>query len=219
METKQPKATPEQGVEEAQDILAKAKSNSKKIVAVSVVVLVCIIAAFAWFFISKSGSAKADEAIAIADAAASANDSTALVLYKDAAQHGYKSGNRAKLEVAMRLYKDGKYEEALTYLKDASIDDNIVAAGALTLEGDCYVNLKKYDDALGAYGKAVSKADKNPSVVPVILIKEANVYRAQNNYAKEAEALKTIIDDYPQYSSSSQADVRKLYERAKASAE
>lgn len=219
MENNQPKATPEQGVEEAQDILAKAKSNSKTIVAVSVMVLACIVGILVWFFVAKNGSAKADEAIARADAAASANDSTALVLYKDAAQHGYKSGNRARVEVAMRLYQEGKYEEAISYLKDASLDDKIVAAGALTLEGDCYVNLKKYDEALGAYGKAISKADKNPSVVPVILVKEANVYRAQNNYAKEAEVLKNIIDNYPQFAASSQADVRKLYERAKASAE
>lgn len=219
MENNQPKATPEQGVAEAQDILAKAKSNSKKIIAVSVIVLVCIVGILVWFFVAKNGSAKADEAIARADAAASANDSTALVLYKDAAQHGYKSGNRARLEVAMRLYQEGKYEEALSYLKDASVDDKIVAAGALTLEGDCYVNLKKYDEAISAYGKAVSKADKNPSIVPVILIKEANVYRAQNNYAKEAEVLKNIIDNYPQFAASNQADVRKLYERAKASAE
>ncbi|MFG6385478.1 MAG: tetratricopeptide repeat protein [Muribaculaceae bacterium] len=219
MENNQPKTTPAQGVEEAQDILAKAKSNSKKIVAVSVLVLVCLVAVFAWFFIAKSGSAKADDAISRADAAASANDSTALVLYKDAAKHGYKSGNRAKLEVAMRLYQEGNYEEALSYLKGASIDDKIVAAGALTLEGDCYVNLKKYDEALSAFNKAVSKADENPSVVPVILVKEANVYRAQNNYAKEAETLKKIIDEYPQFASSNQVDVRKLYERAKASAE
>lgn len=219
MENNQPKATPEQGVAEAQDILAKAKSNSKKIIAVSVIVLACIVGILVWFFVAKNGSTKADEAIARADAAASANDSTALVLYKDAAQHGYKSGNRARLEVAMRLYQEGKYEEALSYLKDASVDDKIVAAGALTLEGDCYVNLKKYDEAISAYGKAVSKADKNPSIVPVILIKEANVYRAQNNYAKEAEVLKNIIDNYPQFAASNQADVRKLYERAKASAE
>lgn len=219
MENNQPKATPEQGVAEAQDILAKAKSNSKKIIAVSVIVLVCIVGILVWFFVAKNGSAKADEAIARADAAASANDSTALVLYKDAAQHGYKSGNRARLEVAMRLYQEGKYEEALSYLKDASVDDKIVAPGALTLEGDCYVNLKKYDEAISAYGKAVSKADKNPAIVPVILIKEANVYRAQNNYAKEAEVLKNIIDNYPQFAASNQADVRKLYERAKASAE
>lgn len=219
MENNQPTATPEQGVAEAQDILAKAKSNSKKIIAVSVIVLVCIVGILVWFFVAKNGSAKADEAIARADAAASANDSTALVLYKDAAQHGYKSGNRARLEVAMRLYQEGKYEEALSYLKDASVDDKIVAAGALTLEGDCYVNLKKYDEAISAYGKAVSKADKNPAIVPVILIKEANVYRAQNNYAKEAEVLKNIIDNYPQFAASNQADVRKLYERAKASAE
>ena len=52
-----------------------------------------IAAILIWFFVAKSGSAKADEAIGRADVAQ--NDSVALVLYKEAATHGYKSGNRA----------------------------------------------------------------------------------------------------------------------------
>lgn len=221
MENNAPKTAPEQAAGESQDldIVAKAKSNGKLIVICSIVLLACIAGVLIWFFVAKNGAANASEAVGKADiAAATGNDSTALVLYQEAATHGYKGGNRAKLEVAIRLYQDGKYQEALDYLKDASIDDKIVAAGALTLEGDCYVNLEKYDDALSAYKKAVKKADENPQIVPVILIKEANIYRAQNNYKEEAAALKQIVDNYPQFGQTSQTDVQKLYERAKASA-
>lgn len=84
--------------------------------------------------------------------------------------------------------------------------------------GDCYVNLKQYPEALKAYDKAVSKADKNPSIVPVVLIKKANVYRAEKNYEGEYNALKTIVDEYPQFIQQSQTDIRKYYERAKAAA-
>ena len=213
MENKEPKAPVEQGAEEAQDIISRAKANSKLLIGVSVFVLVVIVAILVWFMVAKDHSAKADEAIGKADV--EQNDSIALNLYKDAATHGYKSGNRAKIEVAMRLYQDGKYEEALEYLKDASVDSDIVESGVLTLEGDCYVNLKQYDAALSCYQKAVSAADKNPSIVPIVLVKEANVYREQQNYEEEARAYKTILDDYPQFTQMSSADVRKFYERAK----
>ena len=215
MENNQPQA-PAQGAQEAQDIIPRAKANSKLILGLSIFILVVIAAILIWFFVAKSGSAKADEAIGRADVAQ--NDSVALVLYKEAATHGYKSGNRAKMEVAIRLYQEGNYEEALSYLKDTSADDHIAAAGVYTLMGDCYVNLKQYPEALKAYDKAVSKADKNPSIVPIVLIKEANVYRAEKNYEGEYNALKTIVDEYPQFIQQSQTDIRKYYERAKAAA-
>ncbi len=217
MENKQPTGAPQQGAAESQDILSKAKKNSKTIAGIGIAAAVVLVGIFAWFFIAKSGSAKADEAAGRADVAS--NDSTALVLYKEAAEMGYKSGNRAKAEVAIRLYKQGKYQEALDYLKDTDLDDNIAAAGVYSLEGDCYVNLKDNEKALKAFDKAISKADKNPSIVPIILIKKANVYRAEKNYKEEAEAYKAILDDYPQFTQTTQTDVKKLYERAKASAE
>lgn len=213
MENNEPKTPLVDGAQETQDILARAKTNSKLILGLSIFILAVIAAILIWFFVAQNGSRKADEAIGRADVAQ--NDSIALQLYKEAAEHGYKSGNRAKVEVATRLYQQGKYEEALEYLKDASADDKIVAAGIYTLTGDCYVNLQQPSDAIKAFEKAVSKADKNPVIVPVILIKEANVYRAEKNYTAEAKALKTIIDQYPQFMQTSQVDVRKLYERAK----
>ncbi|MCM1033355.1 MAG: tetratricopeptide repeat protein [Odoribacter sp.] len=206
--------------QEAPDILARAKANSKLIVGLSIFVLVVLIGILAWFFIAQRNSAKADEAVGRADVAmAAGQDSVALTLYKEAAELGHKSGNRAKLEVAMQLYNDKDYQGALTYLKDASIDDNIVAAGALTLEGDCYVNLKQYPEAIKAYDKAIKAADNNPLVCPQILVKKANVLRATGDFAAEAQAYNTILEDYPQFLQSASFDVRKYYERAKAAAE
>lgn len=213
-EQKQPLAAPE--AHEAESLMARAKANSKLILGLSIFIIVVIIGILAWFFIAQNGSRKADEAIAKADM--EQNDSTALALYKEAAEHGYKSGNRARLEVATRLYEQGKYEEALEYLKDASFDDHIVKAGALSLEGDCYVNLKQYSEALKVYDKAAKAADENPTIVPLILIKKANIYRNEKDYQAEYEALRQIVEEYPQFMQSTQTDVRKLYERAKASA-
>ena len=202
-------------IEQAEDIVAKARANKKTLVGVSVALVVVIAAVLVWLLVAQSGSRKADELIARADAAQ--NDSIALSLYADAAKAGYKSGNRAKVEMGIRLYREGKYEEALKYLDDASLDDEIAAAGVYTLQGDCHVNLDQLDQALKCYKKAISKADKNPEIVPFVLIKEANIYRAQEKYADEAKAYKTILDDYPTYVATTRVDIKKYYERALAS--
>lgn len=201
---------------EPTDIISRAKANSKLILTLSIFIFVVLAAVLIWFFVAQNNSKKSAEAIGRADV--EQNDSVALQLYKEAAAMSGKSAQRAKLEVAMRLYQKADYQGALEYLKDASVDDNVVAAGAFTLEGDCYVNLKQYPDALKAYDKAISAADKNPAVVPLILIKKANIYRAEKNYPEEYEALKEIMDDYPTFDQNAQFDVRKYYERAKAAA-
>ena len=216
MENNEPQNQLAAEVAQTKDMLSRAKANSKLILGLSLFILVVIVAIFIWFFVAKSGSAKADEAIGRADAAQ--NDSIALTLFKEAAQKGYKSGNRAKAQAAIILYQDGKYQEALDYLKDTSLDDKVGAAGVYTLMGDCYANLNEYDQAVKAYNKAISKADKNPVVVPIILVKQANVYRALKDYQGEYKALSTLVEDYPQFVQTSQTDFRKYYERAKAAA-
>ena len=202
-------------IQEEADFVAKTKKYRKQLTTLFIVVSIILIAILAWFLVRQSQAAKADQAIALADV--EQNDSIALNLYKEAATHGTKSGDRAKVEAAIRLYKAGNYEEAVKYLDEASASDDIVAAGIETLKGDCYVNLQNYDAAIKAYEEAISEADGNTQLVPLILIKEANVYREQKNYAAEAKAYGKIIEEYPAFGQGS-TDIRKYYERAKASA-
>lgn len=201
----------EEQLANAEDLVAKAKVNKNSIIGVSIAIVVVIVGLLAWFLIRQEGSRKADEAIGRADI--ELNDSIATQLYEAAATSGYSSGNRAKAEMGIRLYQEGKYAEAAEYLSDCSLDDNISAAGVATLEGDCYVNLDQYDKAISCYRTAESRADGNPAIVPFILVKEANVFRAQENYGAEAEAYRKIIDKFPNYSAG-QVDIRTLYNRA-----
>lgn len=212
MENSRPTA---QEVDKSEEILAKARANKKVIIWSLVVAAVCVVAVLVYILVAQAGSRKADELIAKADAAQ--NDSIALTLYAQAANAGYKSGNRAKAEMGIRLYRDGKYQEALEYLDDCSLDDEIAEAGVETLKGDCYVNLDQLDKAISAYKDAISDADENPEIVPFVLIKMANIYRSQGNYEAEAKAYKEIIDEYPSYVNSTRIDIRKFYERAVAS--
>ena len=214
MENNNPNVQPV--IEEEADFVAKTKKYRKQLTALFIAVAAVLVIVLVWFLVRQSQVAKADQAIALADV--EQNDSIALNLYKEAATHGTKSGDRAKIEAAIRLYQGGNYEEAVKYLNDASASDEIVAAGIQTLKGDCYVNLKNYDAALSAYDKAIREADNNSQLTPIILIKEANVYREQKNFAAEAKAYEKILNDYPTYGQAANLDIRKYYERAKASA-
>ena len=214
MENNQPHIQPVN--QEEADFVAKTKKYRKQLTGLFIAVVVVLVAILVWFLVRQSQAAKADQAIALADV--EQNDSIALELYKDAASHGTKSGDRAKIESAIRLYNAGNYEEALKYLNDASASDEIVAAGIQTLKGDCYVNLKNYDAALSAYDKAIKEADHNSQLVPIILIKEAHVYNELKDYSAEAKAYGKIVDEYPTYGEAANLDIRKYYERAKAAA-
>ncbi len=212
--------SPVNPLQQAQENLAAEgkKIETKKVVTIiGTVVAALVVIALVWYAISSHGSAKADEAIGLADT--EQNDSIALKYYEDAAKMGHKSGNRAKLHAAILLYQQGKYQEAINYLDDASVSSDLVEAGQYSLMGDCYVNLKDYDKALKCYKKAIDEADENPQVVPFVLVKEANVYRAQQNYAAEAKCYETIVKDYPSYARGLRFDINKYAERAKAAAE
>ena len=203
-----------QEVEQSEALIAKARANKKTILGLSIAAFAIVIIALVWLLVAQSGERKADELIAKADL--EQNDSIAMNLYAEAAKAGYKSGNRAEAELGIRLYRPGKYEEALKHLKDADLNGSIAPAGVYSLMGDCYVNLDQYDKALDCYQDAISKADKNPELVPLFLIKEANIYHAQQKYAAEAKCYKTILEDYPTYAATTRTDLRKYYERAAA---
>lgn len=205
-----------QEVDKSEEILAKAQANKKKIMYCLVVAAVCVIAVLAYLLIAQSGSRKADELVAKADAAQ--NDSIALTLYAEAADAGYKSGNRAKAEMGIRLYRDGKYEEALKYLDDCSLDDEIAEAGVETLKGDCYVNLDKFPEAIECFSKAADLSDENPMVAPYAMMKEATVQRHLKNYSAEAELYEQITTKYPEYGVSINTNIENYLERAKADA-
>lgn len=211
------------GIETLNDSLTgieqKVEKNQKLIVwacaAITAVVAVILIYIFA---IRKPGIESANSAIGQADLELiMGSDSTALAQYQAVAdEYGYEAGNRAALNAAIILYKQGKYQEALNYLGQYSSSENVIGATAKALEGDCYVNLDQLDQAISCFEKAVKISDENPSLTPYFLMKEANVYNAQKNHAKEAEVYETIIENYAEFGPRMNIDFQKYLERAKA---
>ncbi len=219
-------------------LLAKAKANKKRIVALSVAFAVILVAALAWFFISQTNNRKADEAAATADMTlvkgGADADSLALPLYLKAADMHGKSAQRSEAMAGILLYQNKKYEEAIKHFDAASLKGELAPVGVLIAKGNCYANLEQLDKALDCFLKAAGKADDNAALAPFALVKAANVYHVQKNYAKEAECFEKILNDYPEYAANpyfdadpsdplaanyndgTQRDIRKYYERAKA---
>lgn len=212
-------------IDEVNDTLTgigeKVQENPKTIMYACIAVAVVVVAVLVYIYaVRQPGIQAANEALGQADMElVMGNDSIALAKYQQvAAEHGYKAGELASLNAAVLLYKDKKYEEALSYLKGYSASESIIGAGAKSLEGDCYVNLKRYDEALGCFKEAVSISDNNPAYTPAFMLKEATVLREMKDYKAEAAIYEEIINEYPNYGAQVGMDMLKYLERAKAQA-
>lgn len=197
---------------------AKLKESRKIITTASIVVIVIVVAILFYLFgIRQPGINKANENIGLADREliVNGNDSLALDLYLKTAESGYDAGNRARLQAAILLYNQGKYQEAINAVKDYSANDAIIGAAAYSLKGDCYVMLDKLPDAVSAFKDAIDRSDDNTYYTPLFMMKLARVYEAQKNYAEAEKLYQQIIDDFPVYSRDINTSIEKHLERAK----
>ncbi|MDE5886063.1 MAG: tetratricopeptide repeat protein [Muribaculaceae bacterium] len=186
-------------------------ANNKKYIywTLGAIVLVGVFV-MSYFFIYRNPRLNdAFEAYSKVELSAMGNDSVAAAQYKAVADKysGNQAGKLAALSAGEALYNEGKYEEAVKYLKQFSCADPVLEANALALTGDCYVNMKKYDEALSYYGKAVKKADRNPQIVPRVLLKEANVYDEQKKYEKALDCYMQIKNEYQEFSFGNGLDI------------
>lgn len=195
-------------------------ANNKKIIFWAVGGLV-IVAAFilSYLFIYKNPRTnRSFEAYNQVEISAMGNDSVAAAEYKKVADEysGSDAGNLAALSAGEALYNEGKYEEAAKYLKEFSTSDEVLQANAYILNGDCYVNLKKYDEAISCYEKAVKEADGNDQIVPRALLKEANVYDAQKKYDMALGCYEKIKKEFPNFQLGNGIAIESYIEREKA---
>lgn len=186
-------------------------ANNKKLIFI-VIGVICAVAAFtlAYLFIYKNPHVeKSFEAYNSIETQGNLTEEETAAKYMEVADK-YKSddaGKLAALSAGEALYNQGKYEEAANYLKRFSSNDEVLNANVLVLTGDCYVNLNKYNEALEYYNEAVRKAGGNPQIVPRVLLKEANVYDAQKNYAKALECYESIKTAYPEFTPGNGIDI------------
>lgn len=181
------------------------------------VLIAAIILCYVFFFRSPKIN-RAFEAYHQVEISAVGNDSVAAVEYKKVADKysGTDAGKLAALSAAESFYNTGKYKEAIACLDDFSSSESVLEANALVLKGDCYVNIKKYDEALGCFEKAVKKVGVNEQIVPRVLLKEANIYDEQKKYDKALECYEKITKEYPTFQPGNGATIEAYAEREKA---
>lgn len=195
-------------------------ANNKKIIfwIVGIILVVgCFVLSYLFIYRNPKIN-KSFEALNKVEQAAMGNDSIAAAQYKEVADRygSTDAGKIAALSAAESYYNIGNYQEAIKYLDKFDTSDEVLAANALVLEGDCYVNLKKYDKALEYYEKAIRKANANPQIVPRVLLKEANIYDEQKKYDKALECYKAIKEQYSNFELGNGVSIDAYIERENA---
>jgi predicted negative regulator of RcsB-dependent stress response len=124
-----------------------------------------------------------------------------------------KIGNQASYYAGRILLEKGKFEEALDYLSNVSMDDQIMAAQVVTLQGDCYSEMENYLKAGKTYMSAANKRD-NQLTTPYALLKAGAAYEQAGSFDNAIDAYTEIEESYP---NSRQAElVEALVARSKA---
>jgi tetratricopeptide (TPR) repeat protein len=126
-----------------------------------------------------------------------------------------KAGNLARFYAGAALLQQGKFEDALTYLKDFSANDLLVQARAYSLAGDANMELSNTDGAIEYYKKA-SGYMPNDNFTPRYLMKLGMAYEVQADFKSAADTYERIINDHPM--SSEVTDAKKLKAMAEAKA-
>lgn len=194
-------------------------AKNQKVIYISLIAFVAIAAAVLCyvFLISRPKVERAFEAYNNVEITAAGNDSIAAAEYmKVAKNHSGDAAKLAALSAAEHYYEMGKNKEALEALEKFSTSEPVLEANAMILKGDCYVNLKKYDDALGCYDKAIKSAGENIQIVPRALLKKANIYDAQKKYQEALGCYEQISKDYPAFMPGNGISIKAYEEREKA---
>lgn len=133
-------------------------------------------------------------------------DSLDKALYGNEAYYGFEyvadeysstnAGELASYYAGIIYLRQGDYARAISYLKNADLDDDLASAVALGAIGDAYVELGNFDQALDYYAQAVDHSD-NPLTAPIYLKKAGLVYEEKGEFEQALAKYERIQDDYP----------------------
>ena len=104
-------------------------------------------------------------------------------------------GNSAYYYAGVSYLQLGNYQKAIEAFDQFKRVDAILSHSADGLTGDCYVELKQYEEALNYYQKASSAKD-NDLTTPLYLNKLALVYQELKQDDKALEVYTQLRDNY-----------------------
>jgi tetratricopeptide (TPR) repeat protein len=107
-----------------------------------------------------------------------------------------KSGSLANYYAGICYLRTGNFEKAIEFLGKYDGDDEVVSSIAIGAIGDCNMELKRSDEAVKYYMKAVNNSD-NDFTAPFYLKKAAFAYEQKGDYAQAKSAYERIEKEYP----------------------
>jgi tetratricopeptide (TPR) repeat protein len=122
------------------------------------------------------------------------------------------SGNLGHLYLGLCYLHTGKYEDAISELKEYDGDDLMLSPISIGAQGDALSELGKQDEAIENYLKA-AEASKNNFTTPIYLMKAATLYESQAKFADAVKIYEQLKTDYPEAREG--RDVEKYISRAK----
>jgi predicted negative regulator of RcsB-dependent stress response len=128
------------------------------------------------------------------------------------------AGSRANFFAGRILLEKGQFQEALDYLSDVSMGDEIMAAQVTTLKGDCYSEMEQYEKAGDTYMKAANMRDNNLTT-PYALLKAGAAYEEAGEFDDAKSAYEKLQANYSDSRLSDRVEARIARVEAKLSAE
>jgi tetratricopeptide (TPR) repeat protein len=107
-----------------------------------------------------------------------------------------KSANLAHYYLGICYLRTGKFEDAITELKQFDTDNAILAPVATGAMGDANMELGKTEDAISFYLKAAKIGD-NKFTTPIYLMKAAGAYEDAKNFENAIKIYEQIKTDFP----------------------
>ena len=105
------------------------------------------------------------------------------------------AGNLSDFYVGLGYLKQGKFDEAIEYLKKFKSNDLLVQARAYSLVGDAYMEKNEFGEATKYY-KLASEYKPNKFFTPGYLLKLALAQEKNKDYDGAAKSYNEIIEKY-----------------------
>ena len=124
---------------------------------------------------------------------------------------GTDAGKLANAYAGICYAQLGQYENAIKYLDQFSVDDQLVTPALMATMGNCYAQLGQLDKAAATLVKAADKANSH-ALSPIYLIQAGQIYEKLGKNSEAVNAYQTIKDKY--FNSYQAMDIDKYIERA-----
>ena len=104
-------------------------------------------------------------------------------------------------------YNLEKFDLAIKNLSSFESNDDILSALAMSTIGDSFIQLNQLEDGLNYFEKALSNANDNSFIKPIILLKSGNIALALNKKSKARNYFQQIKDDFPESQQASTIEI------------